>query len=287
MRRVNVSGIISTVARDATGDGGAPTAAFINQPYSVAVDSAGDVFIADYDGQRIREINHATGLITTVAGDGTAGFAGDGGQATAAQLDYPRAVAVDAAGNVYIADTSDERIRKINMATGVITTVAGNGSVGFSGDGGPATAAELDFPEALTVDTAGDIFIADTDNQRIREVNAVTGNITTVAGNGTAGYNGDSQAATAAELNYPDGVAVDSSGNVYIADSSNYRIRKVNTAARLAPSPATAPSAIRATAGRPLPRASATPPPSRSTPRAISITATPRTVASAKLIRRA
>ena len=132
----------------------------------MAVDSAGDIFIADTGNNRIREVNHATGVITTVAGNGTAGYSGDGGPATAAELDVPAGVAVDAAGDIFIADTATTRIREVNHATGMITTVAGNGTPGYSGDGGPATAAELNYPEGVAVDTAGDLFIADTDNNR-------------------------------------------------------------------------------------------------------------------------
>ena len=128
------------------------------------MDAAGDLFIADTGNNVIREVNHATGVITTVAGNGTDGYSGDNGPATAAELDDARGVAVDAAGDLFIADTGNNVIREVNHATGVITTVAGNGTAGYSGDNGPATAAELDCPAGVAVDAAGDLFIADTDN---------------------------------------------------------------------------------------------------------------------------
>ena len=149
------------------------------------------------------------------------GYSGDGGPATAAELNSPTGVAVDAAGDLFIADSGNNRIREVNLATGMITTVAGNGTGGYSGDGGPATAAELDYPEGVAVDAAGDLFIADSDNNRVREVNLSTGMITTVAGNGTDGYSGDNGPATAAELNYPEGIAVDAAGDLFIADTDN------------------------------------------------------------------
>ena len=169
-----------------------------------------------------------TGIITTVGGNGTAGFSGDGGAATAANLKYPHGEAIDASGNIYIADFNNYRIRKINTS-GVISTVAGNGTAAFSGDGGPATAASIYNPEGLAVDSIGNLYIADCFNNRIRKVNT-SGIISTVAGNGTAAFSGDSSAATAASLYYPFGVALDGSGNLYISDAYNHRIRKVNSA---------------------------------------------------------
>ena len=188
-------------------------------PCGVAVDSAGDLFIADTDNNVIREVVKATGDIITVAGNGTAGYSGDNGPATAAELDSPRGVAVDAAGDLFIADYGNNVIREVVKATGDIITVAGNGTAGYSGDNGPATAAELNDPNGVAVDSAGDLFIADSDNNVIREVVKATGDIITVAGNGTAGYSGDNGPATAAELNGPDGVAVDSAGDLFIADT--------------------------------------------------------------------
>jgi len=234
IRRVSVSGIITTVAgsgpRGFSGDGGPATAASLYYPSDVAVDSAGNLFIADFDNQRIRKVS-ASGIITTVAGNGTQGFSGDGGPATAASLYYPSGVAVDASGNLFIADSGNSRIRKVS-ASGIITTVAGSGpsgfSSGFSGDGGPATSASLGEPYHVAVDSAGNLFIADTGNSRIRKVSA-SGIITTVAGSGTDGFSGDGGPAASASLSEPCGVAVDASGNLFIADTYNNRIRRVST----------------------------------------------------------
>ena len=170
----------------------------------------------------------APGLITTVAGTGAEGFSGDGGPATRAQLAYPRGLAVDSAGDLYIADVGNHRVRKVDVRTGLITTVAGTGAEGFSGDGGPATRAQLAYPRGLAVDSAGDLYIADVGNHRVRKVDGRTGRITTVAGTGTEGFSGDGGPATRAQLGYLDGLAVDSTGNLYIADAGFFRVRKVD-----------------------------------------------------------
>ena len=231
--------LIATVAGNGTcgysGDGGAATSAQLAMGWGgsgnggIAVDAAGDIFIADTWNNCIREVHHSTGVITTVAGNGTAGYSGDGGQAAAAELNSPGGVAVDAVGDIFIADTGNNCIREVN-STGVITTVAGNGTMGYNGDGGQATAAELSSPAGVAVDAAGDIFMADTYNNCIREVNPATGIITTVAGNGNRGSSGDGGQATAAKLNYPAGVAADAAGDIFIADSCNNLIREVNHA---------------------------------------------------------
>ena len=182
------------------GDGGPATSAEVNGPAGVAVNAAGDIFIADTGNNVIRKVDHATGLISTVAGSGASGYSGDGGAAMAATLANPNAVAVDAAGDIFIADTGNNVIREVLEASGKIITVAGTGTAGFSGDGGKATAATLSGPLGIAVDAAGDLFIADTGNNRIREVQVANGDISTVAGNGTAGASGDGGAATAAEL---------------------------------------------------------------------------------------
>jgi sugar lactone lactonase YvrE len=232
IRKVTPAGIITTYAGNGTGgysgDGGAATAAELYKPWGVAVDAAGNLYIADELNSRIRKVTVA-GIITTIAGTGTAGYSGDGGQATAAQLHQSNGVAVDAFGNLYLADEGNQCIRKVNTA-GIISTIAGGiGTGGYSGDGGAATAAELHQPSGVAVDAAGNMYIADELNSRIRKVNTA-GIISTVAGNGTGGYSGDGGAATAAELYYPTGVALDGSGNMYIVDYFNMRIRKVNTA---------------------------------------------------------
>jgi sugar lactone lactonase YvrE len=236
IRKVGTNGIISTVAGNGiygpSGDGGAATNAELGYPSGVAVDATGNLFIADSENERIREVG-TNGIITTVAGNGYGantifgGFAGDGGQATNAEFWAPHGLAVDATGNLFIVDTENERIREVGT-NGIITTVAGNGTPGFSGDGSPATNAELYNPYRVAVDTTGNLFIADTLNNRIREVET-NGIITTVAGNGTPGYYGDGSPAINAELYNPFGVGVDATGNLFIADDQNNRIREVGT----------------------------------------------------------
>jgi hypothetical protein len=224
---------ISTVAGNGAsgygGDGAAATSALLNGQTRVAVDSLGNLYIADTGNNVVREVLFSNGVISTIAGNGTAGYLGDGGAATSAELHSPNGVAVDALGNLYIADQVNNVIRMVTATTGVITTVAGNGTAGYAGDGGAAISAALNQPNYVALDGAGNLYIADGLNNRIREVNAVTSIITTVAGNGTAGYAGDGSAATSAELNNPAGVAVDAVGYLYIADSGNNRVRKVNT----------------------------------------------------------
>ena len=219
---------ISTVAGNGTngynGDGIAAVAAELSSPNGVAVDAAGNIYIGDSLGARIRKVTIATGLISTVAGTGTAGFSGDGSAATAAKINQPSGLAIDASGNIYFADTTNSRIRKVTVSTGKISTVAGGGA---GGDGGLATAASLSQPSGVALDAAGNIYIADTYDSRIRKVTISTGVISTVAGTGAAGYNGDGIAATAAEIWSPSGVALDVAGNIYIYDSFNSRIRKV------------------------------------------------------------
>ena len=228
IRGVSPSGIISTVAGNGapwfSGDGGSATSASVCQPTGVAVDAAGNLYIADYGNHRIRGVS-PSGIISTVAGSGTQGFSGDGGPATSASLNYPGSVAVDAAGNLYIADSQNDRIRKVS-ASGIISTVAGNGALGFSGDGGPASSASLLLPGGVAVDAAGNLYIADSQNDRIRKVSA-SGIISTVAGSGAQGFSGDGGPATSALLYGPFGVAVDAAGDLYIGDFHNYRIRKV------------------------------------------------------------
>jgi cysteine-rich repeat protein len=228
VRRVSAAGQIATVAgtgaTNPSGDGGAATAAKLNYPHGVAVDGAGRLYIAERDNQRIRRVD-ADGAMTTIAGIGTTGFSGDDGPATAAQLWTPSGVAVDGDGNVYIADTYNQRVRRV-AADGTMTTLAGTGIEGSTGDGGPASAARLRYPSGVAVDGLGNVYIADTDNHRIRRV-AVDGTITTVAGTGTLGFSGDGGPATEAQLNYPQAVAVDAAGALYVADQANQRVRRV------------------------------------------------------------
>ena len=207
---------------------GPATSAELKGPQGVSVDSAGNLYIADYGNSRIRKVNAATGVITTVAGNGSGVYSGDGGPATSAGFVAPGEVIVDSAGNLYITDYNGCRIRKVTAGTGVITTVAGNGTVGYSGDGGPATSAAFHYPGGVGIDSAGNLYIADQYNDRIRKVSATTGIITTVAGNGTQGYSGDGGPATSAELYYPGTIAIDSANNVYFSDQFNNRIRKID-----------------------------------------------------------
>jgi len=239
VRKVNPAGIISTVAGNGnlgfSGDGGPATSAALGGPAGVAVDSAGNLYIADYANHRIRKVT-AAGIISTIAGSLLPGFSGDGGPATSAQLFGPAGVTLDAAGNIYIAEAGNatgfgNRIRKVNTA-GIISTIVGNGTRGFSGDGGPAIRAQINpfsVRVGMAVDSAGNLYFADVANHRIRKVDTA-GIITTVAGNGIAGFSGDGGPATAAGLNNPNDVAVDSAGNLYIADTTNLRLRKVGSA---------------------------------------------------------
>ena len=228
IREVTAGGIISTVAGAThfAGDGGPAVAALLSFPEGVAADASGNVYIADTSNLRIRQIT-PDGKIRTLAGNGIQSTSGDGAAAIAASLNTPVGVAVDSVGNVYAADAGNNRIRRISPP-GIITTIAGTGTAGATGDSGPATSATLNGPTALVVDSHGNIFIADQGNNRIRKVDA-KGIITTVAGTGTAGSAGDGGPATAAQLNVPDGVALDSAGNLYIADRNNYCVRKVDS----------------------------------------------------------
>jgi sugar lactone lactonase YvrE len=284
--KITPSGTLTKVAGTGgtgfSGDGGPAISARLNQPHGIALDGAGNLYIADTDNERVRKID-SSGIITTVAGTGQAAFSGDGGPAVNAQMYSPVGVAVDAAGNLYIADSNNQRIRKVDPS-GIITTVAGNGTQGFSGDGGPATSARLDDPAGIAMDGAGNLYIADSLNFRVRKVNTagiintVAGNgtmtssgdggpatsagfgsgpwgiafdgagnfyisegfrvrkvtpagiISTVAGNGKEGFSGDGGPATGAQLDALDGIAVDGAGNLYIADTLNQRLRKVNSA---------------------------------------------------------
>ncbi len=219
-------GTIHTVAGTGqaafSGDNAAATSATLALPFGMTADGSGNIFIADTNNHRVRRID-TSGNITTVAGNGQQGFTGDGGPATSAALNQPSAVALDAADNLYIADSSNHRIRKVS--NGTITTLAGNGTAGFSGDSGAATSAALNFPQGVAVDAAGDVYIADTKNHRIRKV--TSGTISTIAGNGDQNFAGDNGPAINASLDTPSAVVVDASGNVFVADTENHRIRKV------------------------------------------------------------
>ena len=227
VRKVDLKGIITTVAgtgeQGFSGDGGSATSAQLDTPSGVAVDSTGVLYIADSHNHRIRRVG-TDGTITTIAGTGVAGFSGDGGSAAQAQLNFPAGISLDSSGTLYIADSGNAAIRKV--AGGVITTVAGTGQQGYGGDGGPAVSAQLDTPTGVAADpnVAGQFYIADRHNHRVRQV-AANGTITTIAGTGRPSFSGDGGAGTSAGLDGPRGVAVTSTGLVYLADTDNQRIR--------------------------------------------------------------
>lgn len=222
-----ISTIVGTGTPGSTGDGGAATAAEIYQPYNVAVDASGNIFIADESTSSVRKVTASTGFISTVAGNGSSTYSGDGGPATAAGLVNPTGVAIDSANNIFIADETNSRVRKVTSSTGFISTVAGNGTDGYSGDGAAATSGEFYNPSGVAVDSAGNLYVVDVSNERIRKVSASTGFISTVAGTGVGGYSGDGGPATSAMLNTPYSIAIDAFGNLYFADTGNNRIRKV------------------------------------------------------------
>lgn len=210
------------------------TASKLNTPTAVATDDSGNVFIADKTNNRIRKVSK-TGMITTVAGTGTAGYTGDGAAATLATLSAPSGVARDNnTGNLYIADFGNNVVRQVTP-TGVITTIAGQGptGVGYTGDNGPATASKLDAPVDVAVNPNSDIFIVDQSNFCIRKIDGVSGVITTYAGTGSGGFNFDNVIATTAQLNIPTNVCSDKFGNIYIVDQNNYRVRKVDATTKM------------------------------------------------------
>jgi sugar lactone lactonase YvrE len=236
VRIITGQGMIKTIAGTGdsgdTGDGGQAPSAQLNSPQALAVDPEGDVFIADTGNNRVREVD-IRGKIFTVAGTGDAGYSGDGGQAALARLSSPTGLAVGFARSLFIADTLNHRVRKV-AADGVISTVAGTGTAAYSFEGGPATAAPLNLPQALAFDSEGNLYIDDVGNGRVRKVD-LSGEITTVAGTNVRGFSGDGHPGSAAELNLASegfrggqAVAVDSEGNLYIADAGNERIRKVD-----------------------------------------------------------
>jgi hypothetical protein len=207
------------------GDGGLATYAKLRGPISAAVDANGNVYIVDYNDHRIRKVN-SVGIISTFAGTGVSGFSGDGSLASSAQISWPIGIAVDLIGNVYFSDYANQRIRKINTS-GIITTIAGTGVAGFSGDGGPAINSQISTPMKLALDVLGNLFIADYNNCRVRKINT-SGIITTVAGTGTCGFGGDGGLAINAQLSGPTGLAIDGSGNLYIGDYNANKVRKVD-----------------------------------------------------------
>ena len=233
IRRVVPGGDVTTLAGTGqatfSGDGGPASAATLHFPQGVALDPAGaNLYIADSANHRVRKVDLASGVITTAAGGPAAGYGGDGGPATAAVLQDPKAVYAAPSGDLFIADTANDRIRRVDRS-GIITTVAGTGVTGFSGDGGPATAAQFDGPRSLAGDAAGNLYVADDNNHRVRRIDP-SGVITTVAGTGVAGFSGDGGPAVSAELNHPRGLAVDGRGALFVADSMNARVRVIDPA---------------------------------------------------------
>ena len=225
----STEGVISTIAGNGTaafgGDNGPGTTAALSGPGAVAVDGAGNVFIADTVNNRVRKLS-AAGTITTIAGTGTGGSLGDGGPAVGAQLKGPSGIAVDDEGNVYVADTGNHRVRKIDT-TGVITTLAGTGAAGFGGDGSPAASALLSGPVGVAVGPNGELYVADAGNQRVRRIDRFA-TITTVAGTGVGGFSGDDGPGSDAQLKSPKGVAVNADGDVFVADTGNNRVRRID-----------------------------------------------------------
>jgi len=234
IRKVTTDGLIRTIAGTGNyafgGDNGIGTSASVAIPQGVAVDSVGNVYIADMGNSRVRRVT-PTGIITTIAGTGNFAFSGDGGRATSAAIGEVRSVAVDPAGNVYLSDSRNHRIRKIDTS-GIITTIAGIGSAGFSGDGGAAVRANLNGPRGLSLDAAGNLYFADYSNNRIRLVSR-TGNISTLAGSWLFSFTGDGGPATEALLANPSGTVVDPEGNILIADTENRRIRVISTSGKI------------------------------------------------------
>jgi len=231
VRKINPSGIITTIAGTGIGayggDGGPATAANFEELAGIGMDKIGNIYVSDEGNQRVRKIDTA-GIVTTIAGNGSPGYSGDGSAATLAQLHAPYDLTLDSSGNIYIADYTNSCIRKVNKL-GIICTVAGTGTAGYNGDGVPATQAQLNKIYALAVDKDNNIYICDAYNYRVRKVNAA-GVITTIAGTGTNGYSGDGGAATLAEIGVLRGIALDNSGNIYLSEFNNMVIRKINSA---------------------------------------------------------
>ncbi len=215
-----------------SGDGGLATDASFYYPAGVCADDTGNIYIADKWNHRIRKVNANTGVVNTIAGNGTGGFEGDNGLADTAELFYPSGICIDSNNNLYIADEFNARVRKIEATTGIITTVAGKGAGTALGDGGPATNATVGC-EGVFITPLGNLYIADAANSLVRKVDLSTGIIVSVAGNGVAAYAGDGGAATNASLNEPWGVFIDAAENIYIADRLNNRVRKVSHATGL------------------------------------------------------
>ena len=225
--------IINTIAgcgiAGYSGDSGAATAAKFHGPFMICVDKGRNlVYVADAYNNVVRQINLNTDIITTIAGNGSPGFSGDGGLATNAQLFLPQGLCIDNSGNLYIADASNGRIRRVDIVTKIITTIAGSGSTGYSGDGGSALSAGIGGPVGLFIDNHSNVYFTDYLNHVVREIDGISGLITTVAGKGIVGYSGDGGLGINAALNVPCDVVIDANGNIVIADTWNHAIRSVD-----------------------------------------------------------
>ncbi len=218
----------ATVQAGSQGDNGQAAAAKLHRPTALAVDAQDNLYIADSGNHRIRVVNPGTGIITAVAGSGGLGYSGDDAPATSVSLNNPTGIAIDAAGNLFIADRNNHRIRKVGATSKIITTIAGDGNAGFAGDNGAAASAQLNNPSDVAVDALGNVYIADQNNHRVRRITG--GFISTIAGDGNAGFTGDGGAAAQAQLSYPLSIEVDSDGSVYVGDNSNLRVRKLSPA---------------------------------------------------------
>jgi DNA-binding beta-propeller fold protein YncE len=238
VRRVDAhTRIITTVAGRGepgySGDGGPATEARLHEPYAVLVDAAGDLFVVDRLNAAIRRVDASTGTITTYAGTGQPGHAGDGGPAALALLNEPNAIDLDPVGDLYIADVRDCRIRKIARATGIIATVCGTGRRESTGDGGPAAAASLMSPRSVAFDRTGDMFVCEREGSRVRRVDARTGTIAAYAGTGERGYAGDGGPAAAAVFDRPKWLHVGPDGHLYVVDTENHCVRRIDRATGL------------------------------------------------------
>lgn len=222
-----ISTLAGTGAVGYAGDGRPAWGATLARPSGLAFDRSGNLYVADTDNNRIRRVRAGTGVIETVAGTGEWGFSGDGGPARSATFAVPTALALDADGNLLVCDVENNRVRKVDLGTFVVTTVAGNGAASSTGDGGPAASASLHTPAALAVAASGDLYVAEGGGNRVRRVARATGVISTVAGTGTAGFSGDGGPATSAQLDAPLGLALDPSGGLFVADTFNARIRRI------------------------------------------------------------
>jgi len=226
--RLESSGIIEVLLTKETVDPASGRKVDLGRPVGVALDGLDNLYVTDRNTHRVFRIDSQSGAVTTVAGNREFGYRYDNVLATEASLSSPVGVALDREGNLYIVEQSNRRIRRVDIKSGQITTMAGSGKTGFSGNGGPAIEASFNVPFDVVVDHNGNIFIADTGNHRIRRVSAKTGIITTVVGNGKDGFNGDSGPAIKASLSDPFDLAIDRHGNLYVADTGNRRIRRVD-----------------------------------------------------------